>query len=343
MKEISYLENFIKKQIILCPNKYCDNTPNIFYEYNPLNSIIKYKCNLHSPDNAEMGTSKFLRESTHDLSCQICQQQINNENNIFYCKKCNMIFDKFCLNKHINNGYNEHNAICINKTILYNNCLKHNNTFIFRCLNCNESLCGLCDLNFHNSESHELKQIINISVSKSEIDKKISEFEKQKNYLNKIKEMNDKIIKILENDILIKQRIIDNYKYNKFNYQCIYNFNQLIIKNNEKYENILKNIIDKYNEADNNNNMDKEFLLNQMLCPFYYSMMINPNQKFNNSLIDILENKFNDNNKYKNNIQKKNENIKKENNNKEKKVNQKKSENIIKSKKEEKKKKINIK
>ena len=313
MKENIYLDNFLKKQIILCPNKNCFNIPNIYYEYDPLNSIIKYNCNLHSPDSAEMETSKFVNESSHDLTCQICEQALNNDKNIFFCKQCNIILDKYCLNKH-NSQYSDHKIIYINKTLLYNNCLKDNNTFIFRCLNCNESLCGACNLNFHNLQGHELKQIINIAINKNDNDKIISDFEIQKNYLNKIKDMYNTLFKNLENDILIKQRIIDNYKYNKFNYQCINNFNQLKIQNNDKYQNILKNIIEKYNEMDNKNNknLDKEFLINQFLCPFYYSMMINPNLKFNNSLIDILENKFNDNNKYKNNIQKSNENFKKE-------------------------------
>ena len=314
---------------LLCPNKECKNIPEITYTYNNLNSIVVYKCHKHNHDNElKLELSKFLKISSHGIICAYCKKEIinNNNNNIFYCYQCKDFFDHICLYKH--NYSNKHReAVSLNINNIYNNCLKHNNTFIFRCTNCNESLCGMCDLNFHNFAGHELKQLINISNSKNEYEKIISDFNKQKNYLNLIKEMNNNIIQNLENDIILKEKIIENYKNNKFNFQSIQNFLQLKIHNNEEYEKILNATINQYNGNKNNQNSDNnDLFFNQILSPLYYSMMINSNQKSNNELINIMKNRFENENQESNNNKILNNNINKgdinlDNSNKKKNIN----------------------
>lgn len=284
--------------ILVCPNNGCMNIPDIMYTYDPLDPSVLYKCCLHNKESEEkMNLSLFLRNCSQNFICAFCQSELNYDNTNFYCKQCKNIIDFSCVNNH-NYTFRQHEIFVINPNILYNNCLIHNNPFIFRCLNCNESLCYLCDLNHHNYEGHELKQLISISKNQNERDQICSDFEKQQNYLNKIKEMNKQIIESLENDIMIKKKIIENFKNNKFNYQSIKNFNQLKLKNNEKYEEILKNIIDKYDEMKKNRNIkyDKDLLISQLLSPLYYSLMINSNEEFNDSLIDIFKSKINKNN-----------------------------------------------
>ena len=293
---------------LLCPNPECLNIPELSYIYNPIKPLIKYKCILQNNDNNEIQTnsiSDFLSKSLHNIKCSICKIDIKDNENYLYCKECKMILGyHFCLYKH-NSVYPNHKAISINDNILLNNCLEHNNTFIFRCLNCQESLCGLCNLNYHNFERHELKQLFKIIDDQNEIDKKFAEFEKQKNYLNKIKEMINKITTSLEDDIHIKERMIESYKNNKFNYQAINNFKQLNIKSNEKYEKLLKNTIEQYDEIknDQNKNNDVNSLTNQLLSIFYYILMINQNEDMNNSLVDALKHNLN-NEKEKNEINK---------------------------------------
>jgi len=292
----TFQDNF--NNILVCPNSGCMNIPDIIYNYDPLNPNVIYKCSLHNKESEEkMNLSLFLRNCSQNFMCAFCQIELNYDNTNFYCKQCKNIIDFSCVNNH-NYTFRQHEIFVINPNILYNNCLNHNNPFIFRCLNCNESLCYLCDLNHHNYEGHELKQLISISKDQNERDKICADFDKQQNYLNKIKEMNNQIIESLENDIMIKKKIIENYKINKFNYQSIKNFNQLKLKNNEKYEEILKNIIDKYDEMKKNKstNNDKDILISQILSPLYYSLMINSNEEFNDSLIDILHSKINRNN-----------------------------------------------
>ena len=286
-----------KNKFLLCPNKECKKIPEITYIYSHLNPIVKYKCNLHNKEKEiEIELSKFLDISSHKIICDFCKKEINNLNDFFFCSNCEAFFDNLCNFKH-NYSNKSHNVLPLNNIIIFNNCLKHNNTFIFRCTNCHESLCAKCDLNSHNFDGHELKQLFNFNFSntQNEYDRIIFDFEKQKYYLKIIKEINNDIIKNLENDIIIKEKIIDNYKNNKYNFQSIQNFSGLKVKNNEKYENLLKNIIEQYNENKNNqipNNNDS--LINQILSPIYYSMMINLNQNDNNELFNNLKIKFKD-------------------------------------------------
>ena len=298
------MKNNQYSKFLLCPHNGCINIPDISYTYEPTHPLIKYKCDIHKNENeGQEELFQFLVKSYHDITCFFCKLSIYNQKNFIYCKQCKNVFDYECLSRH-SYFYKDHNIVSVNLNTLYNNCLNHiNNTLIFRCINCNESLCGICDLNSHNSLGHELKQLINISINQNEKDKLISDFEKQKYYLNKIKEIYQKIIQTFENDIFLKGKIIENYQNNKYNYQSIKNFNQLKIINNKKYETKLKNIIEEYDNIQNNKN-DKESLINQILSPLYYCMMINQNKDYNNSLIDILQNKISNKNNQNDNIHK---------------------------------------
>ena len=303
MNSNSNLKKNISTEYILCPNNYCSVIPDIKYTFEPMNQMVEYKCPVHNGENEEKANMfKFLSKSYHNIICPFCKLPIKDEEDFIYCKQCQNGFDFSCLSKH-SHYFKQHNIISIKTDSFFNNCLKHNKTFIFRCVNCNESLCGSCDLNFHNSSGHELKQIISISMSQNKRDKIISDFERQKSYFIKIKELYRNIIDSLEYDIFMKQKIIESYQKNKFNYQAINNFNQLVIDNNEKYEQILKKGLDNYdilkNEDKNNNN--KESFIDQILSLFFYSLMINNNQDYNNSIIDILKNKINSINANKNN------------------------------------------
>ena len=284
-----------KHKILLCPNRECKNIPDIKYIYNPYKPMVKYKCNKHNRENEiKTDLSEFLEISSHGIICGFCKNEIIN-NNIYFCSQCEDFYDYLCLYKH-NISNRQHKYFALNQKSMYDNCLKHNNTFIFGCINCNESLCALCDLNFHNNRLHVLKQLINFSSTQNEYDRIISDFEKQKYYLNKIKEMNKNIINKFENDIIIKEKIIENYKNNKFNFQSIKNFSQLKIIINKECEKKLKNIIDQYDENKNNLSYDKDSFINQIISSFYYNMMINPDQNNNNELINFMKNIFKQNN-----------------------------------------------
>ena len=294
MNSNATIKKNISTEYILCPNNYCSAIPEVKYSYEPLNQFVAYKCPIHNVENEEKATIfKFLSKSYHNIVCPLCKLPIKDEEEFIYCKQCKSGFDYKCLSKH-SHYFKQHNIISVKADSYFNNCLNHNKTFIFRCINCNESLCGSCDLNLHNSSGHELKQIISISMSQNKRDKIISDFERQKTYFIKIKELYRNIIDSLEYDIFMKQKIIESFQKNKFNYQAINNFNQLEIDNSEKYEQILKKSLDNYDILKKEGKINiKDSFIDQILSLLFYSLMINHNQDYNNSIIDILKNKIN--------------------------------------------------
>jgi hypothetical protein len=185
------------------------------------------------------------------------------------------------------------NFLLINKNNIYNFCFQHKNLNIFYCSECKESLCGKCDINFHGE--HTLEQIKKYIINQKEFDDIKSAFEKQKNIFKKIKIIINDLINTLENDIKIKQIIINNYLKYKNDYNSIINLKSLHINNNEKYENILQEFLDpnKVQEDLTKINSKKEKFIEKILLPFYYSLMINKDETLNEEFINIMKNKIN--------------------------------------------------
>ena len=285
-------ENYISgnsatNDYIFCIYDKCLNIPEIMYTYNPLNSDIMYRCDFHNNKEIKhVDISEFLEKSSK-IKCSECELNINYEF-LYYCKQCKNVFDFYCSNQH-ENDY-KHDIIQITKHHLFNNCLIHNSPFMYRCNNCNQCLCNY-ELTNHQSNGHKVVQIINYLNNNKEQNRINSTFQKQKEMLEKIKLVNNKFIDSLEKDILIKQRIINNKEKNKYNFQANSNYNCLEIKNNKKYEELLEYIISKEDIIkEKKSSLDKESIIHRALMLLYYSMMINTNQKFNDSLIDSLEN-----------------------------------------------------
>ena len=279
--------NSASNDYIFCIYDKCLKIPEIMYTYNPLNSDIMYRCDFHNNKEIKhVDISEFLEKSSK-IKCSECESNINYEF-LYYCKQCKNVFDFYCSNQH-ENDY-KHDMIQITKLHLFNNCLIHNSPFIYRCNNCNQCLCNY-DLTNHQSNGHKIVKIIDYLNNNKEQNRINSTFQKQKEILEKIKLINNKFIDSLEKDILIKQRIINNKEKNKYNFQANSNYNCLEIKNNKKYEELLEYIISKEDIIEEKKcSLDKESIIHRVLMLLYYSMMINTNQKFNDSLIDSLEN-----------------------------------------------------
>ena len=298
-----------KKQddMFLCPKNNCKYVPEIVYSCEPFNPIVDVKCesNNHEYFEEKMLLNEFLEKSNKCFECPTCYKAII-KGIFFYCKKCNKIYHDSCFNK--SKCYKENNYMSNNVNNLFNYCPFHNNKCIFHCLECNIPLCKQCDFEIHNDKGHTLQQLSTICNNKNNTEKKISNIKKQMNYYNRIINMYQKLIKCLENDLKIKEKIINNYTVNNNNYQYIQNFNNLEVENDEKYEKLLNNLLNENDDIikkSNNDGIKEELLINIILCPFYYSLMINKNHNYNNNLITLLHNKINTNNcKYneKNNI-----------------------------------------
>ena len=277
----------------ICPNN-CNCIPEISYSYKPINPLIKYKCNSknHGYIEEEVKLEIFLQKTSLKIQCSLCKFFIidkefiySKNNRIFYHIKC------YKKNEYIMN--NEH--ILISSSYLFNYCLEHNNKYRFYCKECKVPLCLECDVSFHDDNHHNFYQISSLKNSQKNKDIFKGVINKQRILLNKIKDMNNKLIQSLENDITIKEKIFDNYENNDFNYQSIQNFNNFKLNNNEKYEKILHYIINKYNEFEKKgtNENEEELLINTILSPLYYSMMINDNSNSNiniNNLVNEIMN-----------------------------------------------------
>ena len=273
-----------------CPSGNCLNIPEIKYSYNLLNTQFQFKCVCQKyNNNTEMNLNEFLFKSSQ-LNCYSCSRKLL-DGQIIYCIECKNIFDVNCLEIHHRAAKHSH-YIQLNKNI-FNYCLEHKTPLIFRCVDCNKSLCGKCDFSLHDAKGHLLEQLRNkINFNQNDLDKIKSTFEKQKKYFEKIKAFNNNLIQNLENDIQIKERIINNYLTNKSDYNSILNLKNIYISNNEKYENILDEMFkEKDDNCQNHEGENISDFINNYLSTLYYGLMINKEEAINNSLISDLEKK----------------------------------------------------
>jgi hypothetical protein len=160
-------------------------------------------------------------------------------------------------------------------------------------MDCKKSLCNNCNLPAHDEKGHELEQLKKFAFNKNDIDKITNTFMKQKIFFEKIKEINNNLIQTLENDIKIKERIINNYLTNKSDINSIFNLKNICIQNNEKYEKLLEDTLLPKNANIKSVNKEAEIsnYINNYLSTLYYSLMINKEELLNNSLISDLEKK----------------------------------------------------
>ena len=278
-------------QYLFCPSENCFNVPEIFYLFNPLKNEVKYKCSCDSSNDKKLSLQEFLEKSV--LTCYECRKIISDSNFLF-CKNCKILIHSYCQLAHCDKNECD-NFDDVNKFNVLNFCREHQSNFIFRCMNCDKSLCQKCDLFSHNEKYHSLKQILEFKINQNALAFVNYNLEKQKSILEIIKDISNNIIKNLENDIIMKQKILNNYVNNKANYSSILNIQNLFFKNNEKYENILMKFLNEYEKKEKNNESTfaQEKYIDAILLPFYYAMMINQDETLNHSLIRILENKIN--------------------------------------------------
>ena len=278
---------------IFCPTGICLNIPEIHYLNNPLKTEFSFKCKCHDNNNAIIqGTNlkEFLEQSTN-LICFICKKKFFNDA-IMYCTECKIILDADCLEIHHKERKHAH-YIQLNHNI-FNFCLEHKNPYIFRCMNCNQSFCRECNFTSHDDKGHIIEQLKKFQINQNEMDKIKNNFSKQKKYFEKIKEINNNFIQTLENDIKIKERMINNAELNKLDYNSIINMNNMNIQNNEKYEKILSDILNNNDKNDKNSDKSLEIgdYVNNFLSLLYYSLMINKEENINDSIMNELEKKI---------------------------------------------------
>ena len=288
-----------QKKCIYCPSRNCANIPEIKYSYNPLKTEFQYKCECHKNriNQANLNLQKFLEKSSQ-IYCYDCNQKIP-DNKIYYCTNCKIFLEEKCAKIHEETcaKINEKNLkhILSNEDI-FNYCIEHKKRFAFRCMECNISLCNSCNLDEHTyiEQTHHLILLAEFRLEEFAINKIKSVFETQKKLFEKIKNINNNLMQALENDILIKEKIINNYQLNKYNYNSFLNLKNLKFNNNQKYESILENILANRKEIEQNGNkqITSSDYINDYLSILYYSLMINNEESINNSILNDLNQKI---------------------------------------------------
>ena len=287
----------ISDKYIYCPSGTCLNIPEIHYSSSPLKTEFQIKCQCQNNNNDNINIMKieeFLVKSSQ-LNCFVCKKKLSDAQMI-YCVDCKIIVDMSCVEYHHKNKKHSH-YIQLNKNI-FNFCLEHKSQYIFRCMDCNKSLCTKCNFSSHDDNGHKLEQIKKFSLNQNDIDRIKSNFEKQKKCFEKIKAINNNLMKTLENDIEIKERIINSATLNKLDYNSILNLNNIYIENNEKYEKLLDDILNIKEEKEEKNESEikkdeSNDYINNYLSILYYSLMINKEKTINDALINDLEKKVN--------------------------------------------------
>ena len=277
-------------EFLFCPSKKCLYCPEISYLYNPFKYELQYKCKCNNEQPINIKLREFLQKCSN-IVCQKCKKTIKEEN-FFYCLNCKNILDIYCANNH-DDKTKPPNSFKLNKNNMFNYCVKDKLKYILRCIDCNQSLCGKCDINFHGE--HTLEQFKKLAISENNLLNIKSIFEKQQNILKMIKIIIYNLINNFENDIKIKKLIINNYINNKNDYNSIINLQNLYMKNQEKYENILSNFLKPNDSHEKNAKIQTKYekFIDIMFLPFYYSLMINKDENVNMELINTMKRKIN--------------------------------------------------
>ena len=252
MKSLNKSNEFNPNDIPRCES--CNLIPLFDINYGEESPIISYECQNRHKNKLNLFDYMKIRNknSIFKINCNECNSK--NKENSSFCSKCNKFICKECCIKHTDT----------NKHIIMNNdkfdsiCIIHSNTFSSYCLNCKANLCAYC---IKEHKEHKIITLENMLLSKEENNKNINRINKLKNFVIKIEDIKNNIIKeldkiILENKFILE--LLETFEYenkkNNINYNVIqnikiyekeynnqkYNMLEEILSESEKYITILK-------------------------------------------------------------------------------------------------------
>ena len=200
---------------------------------------ITIKCPFHK--TKEIAINEYLNNKINN-TCNICNQNINDNAMLYYCYECKKIICIECKKTHIN----EHELIIINEFNI--RCqLHYNKKYIYYCHNCTSNLCEECHRVHDNN--HNIFPLSSIPLKKDEMEY----------IINKNEEYNN-IIQLYKNFISLNNLILDTYKIFSNNFFYIKNLKNIIRfqKNSEINNDLINNmkkdlqkqneILEKFNE-----------------------------------------------------------------------------------------------
>ena len=254
-------QNKKKKGNVICP--ICKES--IIIEIKDYN-IKLYECkNSHIIDNIQLNEyDNTQKNHDYNILCDKCKIKNKENSNEFYkCLTCKKNLCQFCKLNHNKNhiiiNYENQNYICN----------FHNKKYNSFCQSCKLNICHLCEFNHYN---HKIISFKNIMPNKSDLLFKLNELKMKINKLcNNIYNIIIIFNKIMENMrkyYEINNDIINNYDFNRINFQILKSINEKnicnviedidkIIEENNKI-NKLRNILEIYNKMKNYINDDNE-------------------------------------------------------------------------------------
>ena len=228
---------------------------------------------------------KILLKKMNNIECSECGLQLQPKKRFKFCSECNKIFCKMCLKKHNGNeNTKNHETISLRKMDTF--CCLHKTRFAYYCEICHKNICEKC---FYLHNNHQIISLKEIKLSKREIKEFRDNLDREKmnitetedifkNCINSIKKKFDDVIQYKKQVIEFKKIIEDIYETKDSNFQIIDNINRL--KFNTQPINIEKDM----------NELDILFEL------FSYLNCIDYNICLTNSLLNLNDNSFQNNN-----------------------------------------------
>ena len=256
INEKQILNNLSKLEINLLKCLNCNQIYEILIDphYN-LIQIYCNKCKLKKEfDILDFDFSKSRK-------CSKCKKNLIETNSINYCFKCKIYFCNECMKNH---SHPEEKSNFYPNNLVDVICNIHNKICYNYCLECKKNICVDCELQYHVSHKTQIfdNKLINIILN---IQKKKLEAEKHKfnvlkmiveDCLNLLKQYLYKLIEYKEKEINIKEEIIQQlefYKYDNILIDNVKKLNFLNIENSthnskNSWEKKLNDIFDMLNE-----------------------------------------------------------------------------------------------
>lgn len=222
-------------------------------------SVLLYCRNCKSEKKLDIFSFEKLIK---DIKCNVCKKNIN-QNSINYCFKCQKSMCQQCTKSH------SHNEEEINDYIYPSNliniiCNVHNKLCYKYCNKCKKNICLNCEVESHiNHENiiYDAKKICKLIFDK----KKSIKLEKDRykkirdlidDCLNSLKKYFDKFISYKEQELKIKEDLVQEFEIFKYDKTMIENINNLkfgfcshiTFNNNDSWEKKMQNIFEFFNE-----------------------------------------------------------------------------------------------
>ena len=202
-----------------------------------------------------------FEKNQKEINCFLCKKYIKEINSINYCFKCHKNICHECSKFH---SHEEKNNLIFPSNLINIICHKHNKLCNNYCNECNKNICIECELESHinhNTKIFDEKNICDlIKNQKENIEKEKQKYIKIREIINdcikSLKEYFEKLIILKEQEIKIKEEMIEQFEILKYDDTMLKNIKNLEFKKEitivfytkDSWDKKLNNILEFFNE-----------------------------------------------------------------------------------------------